>query len=42
MSRVEIPVEAKLNAGNIDAELKQLTQKVNAVGQAIAHGARTA
>jgi hypothetical protein len=36
MSRVEIPVEAKLNAGDIDAELKQLTQKINALGQAIA------
>ena len=36
MSRVEIPVEAKLNAGDIDAELKQLTQKINALGQSIA------
>ena len=36
MTRVEIPVEAKLNAGDIDAELKQLTQKINALGQSIA------
>lgn len=37
MSRVEIPVEAKLNAGDIDAELKELTQKINALGQSIAN-----
>jgi flagellum-specific peptidoglycan hydrolase FlgJ len=36
LSRVEIPVEAKLNAGDIDAELKQLTQKINALGASIA------
>jgi hypothetical protein len=36
MSRVEIPVEAKLNSGDIDAELKQLTQRINTLGQSIA------
>ena len=36
MTRVEIPVEAKLSAADLDAELKQLTQKINALGQSIA------
>jgi len=36
MTRVEIPVEAKLNASDLDAELKQLTQKINALGASIA------
>lgn len=36
MARVEIPVEAKLNAADLDAELKQLTQKINTLGQSIA------
>lgn len=36
MSRVEIPVEAKLNAGDIEGELKQLTAKINALGASIA------
>lgn len=36
MTRVEIPVEAKLNAADLDAELKQLTQKINTLGQSIA------
>jgi len=36
MTRVEIPVEAKLNAADLDAELKQLTQKINSLGASIA------
>ena len=40
MSRVEIPVEAKLSTGDIDAELKQLTAKINALGASIAQANR--
>lgn len=33
---IQIPVEAKLKSGDIDAELNQLKQKINSLGQAIA------
>ncbi|MBN6729292.1 hypothetical protein [Burkholderia multivorans] len=36
MSGVQIPVEAKLDTGDLDAELARLTQKINALGQSIA------
>ena len=37
MSRgVQVPVNAKLNDGDLDSQLKQLTQKINALGQSIA------
>jgi hypothetical protein len=36
MSGVQIPVEAKLNDGDLDAELSKLTEKINRVGQSIA------
>lgn len=36
MSGVFIPVEAKLDSGDLDAELSKLTQKINALGQSIA------
>lgn len=36
MSGVQIPVEAKLDSGDLDAELSKLTQKINALGQSIA------